>query len=125
MSARFLLDTNVPSETLRPIPNPLLCGKRILPITQAIAERWGILDARRQAAGNPFDLTLVTRNVKDFTLSAPIFQSVGDVGPPYRIVSALFCSPRGRVPMIRLTSRVLHHPRSTAAPRGSFPFLVH
>ncbi len=129
MSAGFLLDTNVPSETLRPIPHPgvtawveaqsdiqfvsvvsigelrrgatllaqgsarrlqlehyieikipLLFGKRVLPITQAIAERWGVLDARRQSAGQPLgiadgmiaatavehDLTLVTRNVKDF-----------------------------------------------------------
>ena len=128
MSAGFLLDTNVPSETLRPVPHPrvtawveaqsdiqsvsvvsigelrrgatllvqgsarrlqlehyieikipLLFGKRVLPITQAIAERWGVLDARRQAAGQPLgiangmiaatakhDLTLVTRNVKDF-----------------------------------------------------------
>jgi len=53
---------------------------RILPMTQAIAERWGILDAQRQLAGKPLgvadgmiaatalenDLTLVTRNVKDF-----------------------------------------------------------
>ena len=59
---------------------PLLFGKRILPITQAIAERWGVLDARRQAAGQPpgmadgmiaataieHDLQFVTRNVKDF-----------------------------------------------------------
>jgi predicted nucleic acid-binding protein len=129
MSAGFLLDTNVPSETLRPLPNPkvtlwieansdvefvsvvsigelrrgatllvqgsarrlqlesyiemripILFGNRILPITQAIAERWGVLDARRQAAGQPLgiadgmiaataiehDLTLVTRNAKDF-----------------------------------------------------------
>jgi predicted nucleic acid-binding protein len=129
MSAGFLLDTNVPSETLRPIPDPrvtawvevqsdiefvsvvtigelrrgatlpaqgssrrrqlehyieikipLLFGRRVLPVTQAIGERWGVLDARRQAAGQPLgiadgmiaatarehDLTLVTRNVKDF-----------------------------------------------------------
>ena len=137
MSAGFLLDTNVPSETLRPMPQPsvtawvqaqsaiqfvsvvtigelrrgatllaqgsarrmqleryieikipLLFGKRVLPITQAIAERWGVLDARRQAAGQPLgiadgmiaataiehDLTLVTRNVKDFAdLGVKIF----------------------------------------------------
>jgi predicted nucleic acid-binding protein len=129
MSAGFLLDTNVPSETLRPVPHPrvtawveaqsdiqfvsvvsigelrrgatllvqgsarrlqlehyieikipVLFGKRVLPITQAIAERWGVLDAGRQAAGQPLgiadgmiaataiehDLTVVTRNVKDF-----------------------------------------------------------
>jgi predicted nucleic acid-binding protein len=59
---------------------PLLFGRRVLPVTQAIGERWGVLDARRQAAGQPLgiadgmiaataiehDLTLVTRNVKDF-----------------------------------------------------------
>jgi predicted nucleic acid-binding protein len=101
MSAGFPLDTNVPSETLRPMPNPrvtawveaqseiefvsvlsigelrrgatllvqgsarrlqlehyieikipLLFGKRVLPVTQAIAERWGVLDAggRRQGS---------------------------------------------------------------------------
>lgn len=55
-------------------------GKRILSITQAIAERWGVMDAQRQAAGQPpgiadgmiaataleHNLTVVTRNVKDF-----------------------------------------------------------
>lgn len=129
MSRGYLLDTNVPSETLRPVPHPMvtagvevqndfqfvsvvsigelrrgatllvqgsarrlqleyyieikipvLFGKRVLPVTQAIAERWGVLDARRQAAGLPLgiadgmiaataiehDLSLVTRNVKDF-----------------------------------------------------------
>lgn len=129
MSSGFLLDTNVPSETLRPLPNPkvvawvqaqsnaqfisvvsigelrrgasllvqgsarrveleqyielkipLLFGQRILPVTQAVAERWGILDGQRQVAGQPLGvadgmiaatavehgLTLVTRNVKDF-----------------------------------------------------------
>ena len=53
---------------------------RILPVTQAIAERWGELDGTRQLAGRPrnapdgmiaataleHDLTVVTRNVKDF-----------------------------------------------------------
>ena len=67
---------------------PLLFGKRVLPITQAIAERWGVIDARRQAAGRPLgiadgmiaataiehDLTVVTRNVKDFAgLGVTIF----------------------------------------------------
>ena len=105
MSAGFLLDTNVLSETPRPVPHPrvtawveaqsdiefvsvvtigelrrgatllaqgssrrrqlehyieikipLLFGKRVLPITQAIAERWGVLDARRQAAGRPLGI---------------------------------------------------------------------
>ena len=53
---------------------------RVLPVTQAIAERWGELDGIRQLAGRPLnapdgmiaatalehDLTVVTRNVKDF-----------------------------------------------------------
>ena len=173
-----LLDTNVPSETLRPIPNPrvtawveahsevqfvsvvligelrrgatllvqgsarrlqlehyikikipLLFGKRIRPITQAIAERWGILDARRQSAGQPLgiadgmiaatavehDLTIFTRNVKDFArLGATIFN-------PWETSACwleLFrpCSPRGRLPIIRrhvksaASSSVLYRP---------------
>jgi hypothetical protein len=105
MSAGFPLDTNVPSETLRPVPHPrvtawveaqsaiqfvsvvsigelrrgatlpaqgsarrmqlehyieikipLLFGKRVLCVTQASAERWGVLDARRQAAGRPLGI---------------------------------------------------------------------
>ena len=54
---------------------------RILPITQNIAVRWAVLSAGRQIAGAPLgmpdgliaatalqhDLTLVTRNIKDFT----------------------------------------------------------
>src|SRR5712692_3653353 len=53
---------------------------RILPATQAIADRWGILDGESQLRGAPLntadgmiaatalehDLTVVTRNVKDF-----------------------------------------------------------
>ncbi len=125
----FLLDTHIPSETLRPLPDarvaawlerqpresqflsvvtigelrrgtmllsqgarriqleqfievtvPGWFGLRVLPVTQAIAERWGALDAQRQAAGRPLGVTdgriaatavehglvLVTRNVKDF-----------------------------------------------------------
>ncbi len=137
MSVGFLLDTNVPSETLRPTPHPrviawveaqsdlqfvsvvsigelrrgatllvqgsarrlqleqyieikipLLFGKRVLPITQAIADRWGTLDANCQLRGTPANmadgliaatalehgLTVVTRNVKDFTrLGVPVF----------------------------------------------------
>ena len=126
----FLLDTNIPSETLRPAPEsrvvdwlrtqskdsqflsvitlgelrrgiillpqearrrvrlelfletdvPLWFGRRILSVTQAVAERWGVLDGEQQLAGKPLNiadsliaatalehgLTLVTRNVKDF-----------------------------------------------------------
>ncbi len=127
--SRFLLDTNVPSESWRARPEPSVdawlrrqvkeaqfvsvvtvgelrkgalllppsarrtqiehsiqvlipawFGKRVLPVTQAIAERWGALDARPQLMGRPLGvpdgliaatalehgLTLVTRNVKDF-----------------------------------------------------------
>jgi len=125
----FLLDTNIPSETIRTRPDPrvdawvreqddatlhlsaitigelrkgltilpeskrrsqlqdwlendlipLFTG-RILPVTQAIADRWGALSGQRQIAGRPLsmadgliaataldqDLVLVTRNVRDF-----------------------------------------------------------
>jgi toxin FitB len=54
--------------------------ERLLPITRAIAERWGVLTARAMDKGRPLpsidgliaatalehDLTVVTRNVKDF-----------------------------------------------------------
>jgi predicted nucleic acid-binding protein len=129
MSRGYLLDTNIPSETLRPRPDanvvawlrglakdtqflsvvtigemrrgitllppgakrtllehfvqvtvPLWFEERVLPVTQAVAERWGILDAHRQAAGDPLgvadgmiaatalenSLTVVTRNTKHF-----------------------------------------------------------
>jgi predicted nucleic acid-binding protein len=126
----FLLDTNIPSEMLRPRPDanvaawvkrqaseklfvsvvtmgelrrgitllaeqsprraelerlihekvPHWFHDRILPVTRTIAERWGVLDGERQLAGRPMniadgmiaatalehDLTVVTRNVKDF-----------------------------------------------------------
>jgi tRNA(fMet)-specific endonuclease VapC len=126
----FLLDTNIPSETLRRVPEPrvirwlqtqskrdvqfvsvvalgelrrgtallakgtrrsqleqflettvpLWFGPRILPVTQSIADTWGVLDAQRQLAGKPLniangliaatalqhELTLVTRNSRDF-----------------------------------------------------------
>ena len=53
---------------------------RILPLTQSIAERWGVLEGKRQLVGRPLHvpdaqiaatalehgLTLVTRNSKDF-----------------------------------------------------------
>ena len=55
--------------------------ERLLPVTKAIAHRWGILSAQALARGKPLpnidgviadgalehDLTLVTRNVKDLT----------------------------------------------------------
>jgi predicted nucleic acid-binding protein len=125
----FLPDTNIPSELMRPRPEPkvqdwvadrdigrlfvsvvsigeletgfatmrdaarrarleasldrylaLLFVGRVLPVTQAIAVRWGRLDGMRQMAGRPLSapdgmiaatalehgLTLVTRNGKDF-----------------------------------------------------------
>jgi predicted nucleic acid-binding protein len=129
VNAGFLLDTNIPSELMRPHPEPkvkgwvaaqdiatlfvsvvsigeletgfstmrdavrrarleaslerylaLLFVGRVLPVTQTIAVRWGRLDGMRQLAGRPLsapdgmiaatalehELTLVTRNVKDF-----------------------------------------------------------
>ena len=58
----------------------LLFAGRVLPVTRAIAVRWGRLDGMRQMAGRPLSapdgmiaatalehgLTLVTRNVKHF-----------------------------------------------------------
>jgi len=58
---------------------PLFLG-RILPVTQSVADRWGILAGECQLRGTPLntadgmiaatapehDLTIVTRNVKDF-----------------------------------------------------------
>ncbi len=125
----FLVDTNVISEIVRPLPNanvaawsqlqqkqslflsvisigemhkgltimpfgarrtqltqsigtlvPAWFQGRILPLTQAIAVRWGVLEGQRQQAGRPLNmpdgqiaatalehgLTVATRNVKDF-----------------------------------------------------------
>jgi predicted nucleic acid-binding protein len=65
---------------------------RILPVDEAVAERWGALDGERQLQGLPLNtadglivatalehgLTLVTRNIKDFVgLSVPIFNPWG------------------------------------------------
>ena len=61
---------------------------RILPVTHAIADRWGVLDGQSQLRGMPLntadgmiaatamehDLKVVTRNVKDFArLGVDIF----------------------------------------------------
>jgi predicted nucleic acid-binding protein len=61
---------------------------RILPVTHSIADRWGVLDGECQLKGTPLntadgmiaataldhDLTVVTRNVKDFAgLGVAIF----------------------------------------------------
>jgi predicted nucleic acid-binding protein len=57
-----------------------LFSNRILPVTQGIADRWGILSADCKVIGKPLntadgliaataivhDLTVVTRNIKDF-----------------------------------------------------------
>ena len=59
---------------------PVWFAGRILPLTQSIAERWGVLDGQRQLLGRPLNvpdgqiaatalehgLTVATRNVKDF-----------------------------------------------------------
>lgn len=65
---------------------------RILPVSQAIAERWGILEGKAKLAGTPLntadgliaatafehETTVVTRNVKDFEgLGVSIFNPWG------------------------------------------------
>jgi toxin FitB len=65
---------------------------RILPVTHAVADRWGVLDGQCQLKGTPLntadgmiaataiehDLTVVTRNVKDFAgLGVDIFNPWG------------------------------------------------
>ena len=139
----FLLDTNIPSEIGKPVPQPSVLrwlgtveetqtflsvvslgemrkgcellepgskrrlqlerwlendvhkwlAGRILPVTEAIAERWGKLEAQRQRLGLPLNtadgqiaataiehgLTLVTRNVKDFSgLGVTLFDPWND-----------------------------------------------
>jgi toxin FitB len=73
-----------------------LFSGRVLPVTQSIAVRWGRLDGMRRTAGQPsvrltasspptaleHNLSLVTRNVKDFadlgiTVVNPWFGSAG------------------------------------------------
>ena len=129
MNGGFLLDTNVPSDLMRPRPEPrvkdwmaaqnvgkwflsvvsvgefetgfatmkdparrarleaslerflvLLSPRNIIPVTRAVAVRWGKLDGMRQMAGRPLNaadgmiaatalehgLSVVTHNTKDF-----------------------------------------------------------
>jgi predicted nucleic acid-binding protein len=71
----------------------VLFSGRILPVTRSTAERWGVLEGQRQLMGIPLDvpdgqiaatafehdLTLVTRNVKDFAgLGVAVFNP-GDI----------------------------------------------
>ena len=69
---------------------------RILPVTEAISERWGALDAKRQRLGQPLNIadgliaatalehgfTVVTRNVSDFReLGVAVFDPWGERTP--------------------------------------------
>jgi predicted nucleic acid-binding protein len=70
---------------------PLRFEGRILPIDRAVADAWGSVVARREAAGRPIgamdaflaataqahDITLVTRNTSDFEAS------LGDIINPW------------------------------------------
>ncbi len=70
----------------------VLFSGRILPVTRSTAERWGVLEGQRQLIGRPLNapdgqiaataiehnLTLVTRNVKDFSgLGVEVFNPWG------------------------------------------------
>ena len=68
---------------------------RVLPVTQAIADRWAVLSARLQRRGIPLatidglivatalehDLTVVTRNVKDFAAAGVSIINRWETGP--------------------------------------------
>ena len=70
---------------------PLFVG-RILPVTQSIADRWGVMSGERQLRGTSLNmadgiiaatalehnLTVVTRNVKDFAGLGVVFFSPWD-----------------------------------------------
>ena len=112
----FLLDTNVPSELIRARPEPRVgawldaqtderlhdpprrqtarllllpwFAEQIPPVTQAVADHWGMLDGESQLRGTPLntadgmiaatahELIIVTRNVKDFAgLGVQVFNS--------------------------------------------------
>ncbi len=74
---------------------------QVLPVTQAVAKRWGVFDGLRQMAGRPlsvpdgmiaatafeFNRTLVTRNGKDFeglgvTIFSPWEATTGSISKP-------------------------------------------
>ncbi len=74
-----------------------LFGNRILPVSRAIGDRWGVISAECQLRGTPLntadgliaatalehDLTIVTRNVKDFaSLGVDILNPWDDVALP-------------------------------------------
>jgi len=66
---------------------------RVLPVTSAVADRWGVLDGQCQLRGTPLNtadgmiaataiehgLTVVTRNVKDFSGLGVDFSILGNV----------------------------------------------